>query len=173
MTGKALGLIETRGLVALLEAADIAAKTADVELLGYTISGGGLVTIWLSGQVAPVKAAVQAGLAGAGKIGEVISGHVIPRPNEKIWDLGAESDRRQISTGPGDRGGHTPETSVTAPETSSSGEAEKTATCNLCKDAGCPRHKGEPRARCIHYGDPAKIPEDEIDRTPNGDVKRS
>lgn len=65
MYRKTLGLIETLGLVAALEAADAAAKAAEVELLGCTLAGAGLVTIWLVGPVAAVKAAVEAGLAAA------------------------------------------------------------------------------------------------------------
>lgn len=80
MKQQALGLIETRGLVAAIEAADAALKTAAVELLSYEKVTGGLVTIALTGEVAAVQAAVSAGSAAAEKIGELISRHVIPRP---------------------------------------------------------------------------------------------
>lgn len=77
----ALGLIETRGLVGVLEAADTAAKAADVQLMGIERIGGGLVSLRLSGDVAAVQAAVRAGSAAAKQVGELISSHVIPAPH--------------------------------------------------------------------------------------------
>ena len=76
----ALGLIETRGLVGVLEAADTAAKAADVQLMGIERIGGGLVSLRLSGDVAAVQAAVRAGSAAAKPVGELSSSHVIPAP---------------------------------------------------------------------------------------------
>src|SRR5438105_14672790 len=83
---EALGMIETKGLVALIEASDAALKAANVTLLGWQKIGSGLVTAMMVGDVAAVKAAVDAGAAAAGRIGEVIGVQVIPRPHE---DLGA------------------------------------------------------------------------------------
>jgi len=76
----ALGLIETRGLVGAVEAADAMCKAAKVTLLGKEISGGGLVTVMVRGEVGAVKAAVEAGAAAARRVGELVSQHVIPRP---------------------------------------------------------------------------------------------
>lgn len=76
----ALGLIETRGFVGSVEAADAMVKAAKVTLLGKEISGGGLVTVMVRGEVGAVKAAVDAGAAAARRVGELISQHVIPRP---------------------------------------------------------------------------------------------
>ena len=76
----ALGLVETRGLVGSVEAADAMVKAAKVTLLGKEISGGGLVTVMVRGEVGAVKAAVEAGAAAARRVGELISQHVIPRP---------------------------------------------------------------------------------------------
>jgi ethanolamine utilization protein EutM len=76
----ALGLIETRGLVGAVEAADAMCKAAKVSLLGKEISGGGLVTVMVRGEVGAVKAAVEAGSAAARRVGELVSQHVIPRP---------------------------------------------------------------------------------------------
>jgi ethanolamine utilization protein EutM len=76
----ALGLIETKGLVGAVEAADAMCKAAKVTLLGKEISGGGLVTVMVRGEVGAVKAAVDAGAAGARRVGELLSVHVIPRP---------------------------------------------------------------------------------------------
>ena len=84
ITGGALGLIETKGLVAAIEAADSMVKAANVRLMGREQIGGGLVTVMVRGDVGAVKAATDAGAAAAGKIGEVISVHVIPRPHEDV-----------------------------------------------------------------------------------------
>lgn len=78
----ALGLIETRGLVGAIEAADAMVKTAKVELIGKERAEGGLITIKVKGDVASVRAAVDAGAAAAQRVGELISAHVIPRPDD-------------------------------------------------------------------------------------------
>ncbi|BCV25857.1 MAG TPA: propanediol utilization microcompartment protein PduA [Firmicutes bacterium] len=85
--GEALGLIETQGLVAAIEAADAMVKAANVTLIGYEKIGHGLVTVMVRGDVGAVKAATDAGAAAAGRVGKVVSVHVIPRPHtdtEKI-----------------------------------------------------------------------------------------
>ena len=84
MALQALGMVETRGMVALLEASDAMVKAANVELMGWDKVGSGLVTAFVRGEVAAVKAAVDAGAAAAGKVGEVVSVHVIPRPHEDV-----------------------------------------------------------------------------------------
>ena len=76
----ALGMVETRGLVGSVEAADAMCKAAKVTLLGKEISGGGLVTVMVRGEVGAVKAAVEAGASAARRVGELLSQHVIPRP---------------------------------------------------------------------------------------------
>ena len=80
----ALGMIETRGFAALVEAADAMVKAAQVDLVGYEQIGGGYVTAVVRGDVAAVRAAVDAGSRAAGKVGEMVSVHVIPRPNEAV-----------------------------------------------------------------------------------------
>lgn len=80
----ALGMIETRGLVAAIEAADAACKAANVKLVGKEYIGGGYVTIKIIGEVAAVKAAVDAGAAAAQRVGELVSVHVIPRPIDDL-----------------------------------------------------------------------------------------
>ncbi len=98
----ALGLIECRGLVAMIVAADAAVKTANVTLIGYEKVDAGLVTAIVRGEVAAVKAAVDAGAAAARQVGEVISTHVIPRPHSEV-DEGlpvlhtGETNRKPIS----------------------------------------------------------------------------
>lgn len=85
--GEALGLIETQGLVGAIEAADAMVKAANVTLIGYEKIGSGLVTVMVRGDVGAVKAATDAGAAAAGRVGKVVSVHVIPRPHtdtEKI-----------------------------------------------------------------------------------------
>lgn len=90
---EALGMIETRGFAAMVEASDAMVKAARVELVAYEKIGGGYVTAIVRGDVAAVKAAVEAGVRGAEKVGEVVSVHVIPRPHEsvdKILPLGRQ-----------------------------------------------------------------------------------
>ncbi|TLY27248.1 MAG: BMC domain-containing protein [Ignavibacteria bacterium] len=79
----ALGLIETRGLVGAIEAADAATKAADVTLVGKERADAGLMTIKLKGDVAAIRAAVDAGAAAAQRVGELVSAHVIPRPDDE------------------------------------------------------------------------------------------
>ncbi len=80
----ALGMIEARSFPAMVEAADAMVKAAKVELVSYEETGGGYVTAVVRGDVAAVKAAVEAGLRGAERVGEVISSHIIARPHESI-----------------------------------------------------------------------------------------
>ena len=87
MMGEALGMIETRGLVAMIEAADAMVKAANVRLVSWEKVGSGLVTAIVRGDVAAVKAATDAGAAAASKVGEVISVHVIPRPHSNLEDV--------------------------------------------------------------------------------------
>ena len=83
----ALGMIETQGFVAAVEAADAMVKAARVELVGYEKIGGGYVTVIVRGDVAAVKAATDAGAAAARRVGELVSVHVIPRPHENIDEV--------------------------------------------------------------------------------------
>ncbi len=80
----ALGMIETRGLVASVEAADAMVKAANVHLVGKVHVGGGLVTVLVRGDVGAVKAATDSGAAAAGRVGELVSVHVIPRPHNEL-----------------------------------------------------------------------------------------
>jgi microcompartment protein CcmL/EutN len=81
---EALGMIECRGFAAMVEASDAMVKAARVELVGYEKTGGGYVTAIVRGDVAAVKAAVEAGVRGAEKVGEVVAVHVIPRPHANV-----------------------------------------------------------------------------------------
>lgn len=82
--GEALGLIETKGLVGAIEAADAMVKAANVVITGYEKIGFGLVTVMIRGDVGAVKAATDAGAEAARRVGEVISVHVIPRPHSEV-----------------------------------------------------------------------------------------
>ena len=84
---EALGMIETKGLVSLIEAADAMLKAANVQMIGWEKVGSGLVTAFVVGDVAAVKAAIDAGAGAASKIGEVVSVQVIPRPHEELSSI--------------------------------------------------------------------------------------
>ena len=81
---QALGMIETRGLVASIEAADAMVKAANVKLIGKVHVGGGLVTVMVRGDTGAVKSAVDAGASAASRVGDLISVHVIPRPHDDV-----------------------------------------------------------------------------------------
>jgi ethanolamine utilization protein EutM len=89
MAKQAIGMIECKGLVCLMEASDAALKSADVVMTGYEKIGSGLVTAFFTGDVAAVKAAVEAGADAAGQVGEVIAVQVIPRPHDDLSKLGS------------------------------------------------------------------------------------
>lgn len=102
MEREALGLIECRGLVAMIEAADAAVKAANVTLVGWEKIDAGLVTAIVRGEVGAVKAAVDAGAAAGRRVGEVLSTHVIPRPHSEIDEAlpvlhTGETTRKKIS----------------------------------------------------------------------------
>ena len=84
MTQEALGMVETRGLVAAIEAADAMVKAANVVLIGTEKIGSGLVSVMIRGDVGAVKSATEAGQAAAEKLGEIIAVHVIPRPHGDV-----------------------------------------------------------------------------------------
>lgn len=166
MEKTALGLIETVGLVAAIEAADAAVKSANVILIGYELSkGGGLVTVKIEGDVGAVNAAVQAGCAAAEKLNTVYSSRVIPRPHDELKPIilsegtvrpyKNEGDPLEISK----LAGKTVEIIYTdsQEENAKAFQTEetdkKTPTCNLCNDVNCPRVKGDLKTMCIHYFD--------------------
>ncbi len=89
MAKQAIGMIETKGLISLIEASDAALKSADVKMNGWEKIGSGLVTAFFTGDVAAVKAAVEAGSEAASQVGEVVSVQVIPRPHDDLSKLGS------------------------------------------------------------------------------------
>ncbi len=94
---EALGMIETKGLVGSIEAADAMVKAANVRLIGKVLVGGGLVTVMVRGDVGAVKAATDAGAAAAQRIGELVSVHVIPRPHEEVEMILPQPGTEQIA----------------------------------------------------------------------------
>ena len=84
MNTNSLGMIETKGFVGAIEAADAMVKSANVQLVGKELAGGGLVTVMVRGDVGAVKAATDAGAAAAEKVGELVSVHVIARPHTEV-----------------------------------------------------------------------------------------
>jgi len=106
--GEALGMIETKGLVAMIEAADAMVKAAKVTLVGWEKIGAGYVTAIVRGDVAAVKAATDAGAAAARRVGELISVHVIPRPHGEVervlpkgGNVGYSPDEKALQSGGG------------------------------------------------------------------------
>ncbi len=95
-TLNALGMIETKGLVAAIEAADAMVKAANVTLVGKEQVGGGLVAVLVRGDVGAVKAATDAGAAAAERVGELISVHVIPRPHNEIENILPQARKAEV-----------------------------------------------------------------------------
>ena len=93
MAQEALGLLECKGLVSLMEGTDAMLKAANVEIMGWDKAGSGMVTAFVRGDVAAVKAAVDAGAEAAGRIGTVISVHVIPRPHDELGGMMPKSKK--------------------------------------------------------------------------------
>ena len=92
----ALGMVETKGLVGAIEAADAMVKAANVVLIGSEYVGGGLVTVMVRGDVGAVKAATDAGAAAAKRVGELVSVHVIPRPHQDVEMILPQNSRGQV-----------------------------------------------------------------------------
>ncbi len=95
MKEAALGLVETKGLVGSIEAADAMVKAANVRLVGKEYIGNGYVTVMVRGDVGAVKAAVDAGAAAAKRVGELISVHVIPRPHDDVETILPEGAKKE------------------------------------------------------------------------------
>ena len=87
MASEALGLLETKGLVCLMEGTDAMLKSANVEMMGWDKAGSGLVAAFVKGDVAAVKAAIDAGAEAAGRVGSVVAVHVIARPHDELASL--------------------------------------------------------------------------------------
>ncbi|WP_281364166.1 BMC domain-containing protein [Thermoactinomyces mirandus] len=174
-----LGMIETVGLAAAITAADAAAKSANVQVLGYELTrGGGLVTVKFTGDVSAVKAALDAAVAAAQSIGTVYSRLVIPRPDDQLetlmtnkhksaardpevtTDKSAGKSRKEKKTGTDSSGENIKSTDLPQEYVADKSklptdatEKESEEVCNLCHDPACPRKKGDLRTKCIHFND--------------------
>src|SRR3982750_1862624 len=107
MPSEALGLLECKGLVSLMEGTDAMLKAANVEMMGWDKAGSGMVTAFVRGDVAAVKAAIDAGAEAAGRVGTVVAVHVIPRPHD---DLGGMMPRKKGTSAGTPVGGRLAET---------------------------------------------------------------
>jgi len=87
MAHAAIGMVETKGVVALIEASDAMLKAANVDMIGWDKVGAGLVTSFVTGDVAAVKAAIDAGATAASKVGELLGVHIIPRPHDELMQV--------------------------------------------------------------------------------------
>src|SRR5258707_2611330 len=103
MASEALGLLETKGLVCLMEGTDAMLKAANVEMIGWDKCGSGMVTAFVKGDVAAVKAAIDAGAEAAGRIGTVVAVHVIPRPHDDLGGMMPQA-KKPATAAASDRG---------------------------------------------------------------------
>lgn len=173
MSKLSIGMIETIGLAAAIEAADVCTKSANVTLIGYELSkGNGMAVVKIEGNVGAVKAAIEAATVAANKVSKVFSTKVIPRPSNSINNLIRNKDTVGYET-PIEKAvkvkvpiDNKDEHSTIDEEINEDykkvelfDEAEeidtdtykKGYTCNLCKDPNCKREKGDLKTTCIHY----------------------
>lgn len=150
MSGEALGLIETVGLAAAIEAADTCMKSANVELIGYELTKGfGMVTVKIKGDVSAVKSAIESAKMKAAAVNTVFATLVIPRPADKLHIIvesnevvGLKSKFKQEKTE------EIIEEKIVQKAEQKVVEQE---VCNLCYDPQCKRKKGMPKKMCLHY----------------------
>ena len=178
---KALGILETYGLLCAVATADTMVKAANVELIGYELARGqGMALVKIEGDVGAVKAALASGEAQAKEMGLFRGKDLIPRPaenldmmvyndltvgyGEKATDGGSEPPQAEPAEKAEAKPAEKPEAKPEKPEKAEAKPAEKPAepeakpevkkpTCNLCGDPRCPRKFGEPHKLCIHYGE--------------------
>lgn len=148
---EALGIIETIGMVPAVETADVCLKSANVRLIGYELSTGGMVTIKVTGDVGAVKASVDAAKSSPAARSKIFSTLVIPRPAKGIELMVNSKVDKTVS-------GSIRET-TDLEEVNLTDKREKTMekeVCNLCHDPKCPRRRSQPKNLCIHYKDTIK-----------------
>lgn len=177
-----LGMIETVGLAAAIAAADAAAKSANVQVMGYELTrGGGLVAVKFTGDVNAVKAALDAADAAVQLIGKVYSKLVIPRPDDQLESLvksknkkaardkksepanhedKSEKGKKTGDTGTEPENEHMESTDLEQEDSADKNrlltdmtEKETEEVCNICHDLACPRRKGDLKTKCIHFND--------------------
>ena len=101
MASEALGLLEVKGLVALMEGTDAMLKSANVEMMGWDKAGSGMVTVFVKGDVAAVKAAIDSGAEAAGRVGSVVAVHVIARPHDELPGMYPKAKKPAVTVGAG------------------------------------------------------------------------
>src|SRR5437764_13594688 len=101
MASEALGLLETKGLVSLIEGSDAMLKAANVEMIGWDKAGSGMVTAFVKGDVAAVKAAIDAGAEAAGRVGSLVAVHVIARPHDELPGMYPKAKKPAVAAAPG------------------------------------------------------------------------
>ncbi len=156
----ALGLIETIGLVAGIEAADAAVKSSNVEVIGYENSKGGTVVVKIKGDVGAVKAAIQAASVSAALVNKVMSTSIIPRPNSELKNIifaknkatTSLESKKKVNKVENEHKSNEEIKKVSNKKDIKTVEG-KNITCNLCMDLMCSRKKGEPRTSCIHFNE--------------------
>lgn len=162
----ALGLIETVGMAAAIEAADAAVKSANVSLIGVELTkGDGMVTVKIEGDVGAVKAAIDAASQAALRVNKVFATKVIARPAEGLDELVYSKETKGVVKAevvvPSEpeptpepvvvtEPEPTPEPEVEVEQTPSP-DASRPGVCNYCEDPACPRRKGDPRDWCLHH----------------------
>ncbi|WP_315081397.1 BMC domain-containing protein [uncultured Clostridium sp.] len=158
----ALGLIETIGLVAGIEAADTAVKSSNVEVIGYENSKGGTVVVKIKGDVGAVKAAIQSASTSAALVNKVLATSIIPRPNSELKNIifsknkattSLESKKKADKVENEHKSNEEVKILDDKKEKDIKAVEEKNITCNLCMDTVCSRKKGEPRTSCIHFNE--------------------
>ena len=155
MSRQALGIIETEGLAAAIEAADAAVKSAQVELIGYELTrGNGMTTVKITGNVSAVKAAIDTARIAAARVNRVCGYKVIARMAEGLDMLvynektvGFKALEPESVLDEKDESEQEEECNEENPLE----EGPKTELCNLCRDPVCPRKKGDLKINCIHY----------------------
>lgn len=175
MSQLAIGIIETIGLAAAIEAADVCLKSANINLIGYELTkGNGMTVVKIEGNVGAVKAAIEAASVAVNKVSRVYSQKVIPRPSDSIDSLirnentvGYENKvveeieepkellnpkevEEEITDTP-DLNLYEEDNEKIEDTNLNDDNSESSYTCNLCKDVKCPRVKGDLRSACIHY----------------------
>lgn len=152
MSGEALGLIETVGLAAAIEAADTCMKSANVELIGYELTKGfGMVTVKITGDVSAVKSAIESAKMKASAVNTVFATLVIPRPADKLDIIVRSKDVVGLKCKPKEEIVIVEKIVKQIKNKVVEHEVVEHEVCNLCYDPMCKRKKGMPKKMCLHY----------------------
>lgn len=164
---EALGMIETKGLVASIEAGDAMLKSANVRLLSKTRVGGGLVTIMVTGDVGAVKAAVDAGIAAAKRVGDFVSSHVIPRPAYEVNDMLKQPSSKQKEEIKPDNSDNNNDIDNQAPEAEALEKAEEVNLISDLSETPSENNNGKVKTnkkkrKAISFDDPPQDPPERL-----------